>query len=359
MKNKNKVPTLSIVILNYNAADFLKNCLLSIEKSYQQDLKKEGQEYKIDQVIVVDNNSTDGSKEFLRDLEIWRYRDIDKKNKKKENYSSSKSLNLYRANNSERSISLRVIFNNQNLGFAAGNNVGIKEALKRQTDYLLFLNPDTIVYPGVLGRVISHLQNDPKIGGASCYLELPSGEIDEACHRGFPTPWRALSYFSGLAKLFPRSKILSGYTLGHLRKLTTPHEIDSCSGAFFLVRKEAGEQVGWWDEDYFWYGEDIDFCFRLKRAGWKILFVPEVKILHYKGVTSGIKKHTQKISKASLETRIKAAKASTQAMRIFYQKHYFSRYPKLIRSLVFTGINLLERYRIWVTKRRYSKLSSQ
>ena len=117
------------------------------------------------------------------------------------------------------------------------------------------------------------------------------------------------------------------------------------SGAFFFVRRKAAKEVDWWDEDYFWYGEDIEFSYRLKESGWKIMFLPDIKILHYKGVTSGIKKHTKKASKASKETRKRSARASTQAMRIFYKKHYVGKYPKIITFLVLLAISLLEKIR--------------
>jgi hypothetical protein len=203
--------------------------------------------------------------------------------------------------------------------------------------------------------VIGFMEKHPQAGAASCYLRLFNGEIDEACHRGFPTPWRAFCYFSGLAKIFPRSRFFSGYTLGYLRDSPKPHEIDSCSGSFLLVRRKVGEQVGWWDEDYFWYGEDLDFCFRIKKAGWKIYFIPQVKIIHYRGVTSGIKKHSQGLSKASKKTRLRAALASTEAMRIFYRKHYSLKYPSFFRRMIFLAIGVLEKYRVWSVKRRFSR----
>ena len=199
------------------------------------------------------------------------------------------------------------------MGFAAGNNVGIKKAKGR---YLLFLNPDTIVMSNTFREMIRFMDDNPQAGAATCRVELPSGKLDEACHRGFPTPWNAFCHFSGLEKLFPKSKIFSGYTLGW-KPLDKIHEIDSGVGAFLMVRKEVGDNLNWWDEDYFWYGEDLDFCYRIKEAGWKIYYVPKVKIIHYKGVSSGIRKESQKITKVNKETRVKAIKASTQACLLY------------------------------------------
>ena len=290
---------LSIIILNYNTKEYLKDCLLSIQKS-----DTDGFVY---ETIVVDNNSTDGSVEA-----ILGYKDI------------------------------KILRNKKNLGFAAGNNVGVKKSTGR---YVLFLNPDTVLEKNTLKEMVKFMDNQRRAGVATCKLVLPSGKLDESCHRGFPTPWNALSHFSGLEKIFPRSKLFSGYLLGYLDKART-HQIDSACGAFMMVRRSAGETIGWWDESYFWYGEDLDFSYRIKEKGWQIFFVPSQKILHYKGAASGIKKHTQNISTANEQTKIRSIKSSTQVMRIFYQKHYLNKNPRLITWIVLRGIDLIEKIRL-------------
>jgi GT2 family glycosyltransferase len=297
---KNKVD-LSIIILNFNTKDFLKDCLSSIADSKKDHLSFE--------IMVVDNASTDGSVEFIKEL--------------------------------TSSLMIKLIENKKNLGFAAGNNLAIPRSRGR---YLLFLNPDTKVLPDTFKTMLEFMDQHSRAGAATCRVELPNGQLDDACHRGFPTPINAFFHFLGLDKIFPRIKIFSGYSLGYL-SLDKIHEIDSGVGAFLLVRRQAGDQVGWWDEDYFWYGEDLDFCYRLKEKGWKIYFVPQTKIVHYKGASSGIKRHSGKISTATKETKILAARSSTEVMRIFYQKHYRNRYPKLIDWLVMQGIGFLERIR--------------
>ncbi len=299
-------PQVSIIILNYNTGKFLKQCLQSIWKSIEKNKK----ELKGVRIIVVDNGSTDGSVKYIKPL----------------------------------------IKNKKNLGFSAGNNVGVREALKKNPDYILFLNPDTVVSSTAIKTVLSFMQKKPEVGIATCRLELINGQLDEASHRGFPTPWRSFCHFFGLSKIFPQSRIFAGYTLGHLLGSRKPHEIDACTGAFMMVRTRVGKEVNWWDEDYFWYGEDIDFCYRVKRLGWKIFFLPQVKITHYRGVSSGIKKHSQGLSKAKLKTRLKAAKASTEAMRIFYKKHYLNKYPKIISFLVLITIEILQRIRAFKIK---------
>jgi len=285
---------LSIIIVNYNTKNFLRRCLESLISNYE--------------IIVVDNNSSDGSplmvtKEFPQ---------------------------------------VKLIKNKKNLGFAKANNLAIKKSSGR---YILFLNPDTIVQKDTIKTMIKFMEENPKVGASTCRVELTNGQLDQACHRGFPTAWNAFCYFSGLGKIFPKSKFFAGYSLTYL-PLNKVHEIDAGVGAFLIVRREAGEQVGWFDEDYFWYGEDLDFCYRLKQKGWKIMFVPTTKIIHWKGAASGILKHSQKISPASKETKIKATQSSVEVMRIFFQKHYQDKYPKIVYWLVMVGIKLLEKIRL-------------
>lgn len=293
-------PDLSIIILNYNTKDLLRDCLKSVKEAKTDGL--------VFETIVVDNASTDGSPEMVKKESSW----------------------------------VKLIESKKNTGFAAGNNLGIPQAHGR---HVLFLNPDTKVYPDTFKIVIKFMDKYPKTGAATCRIELPNGELDDACHRGFPTPWNAFAHFSGLAKIFPKSRLFSGYSLSYLPKNKT-HEIDSGCGAFLMVRWKAGDQIDWWDEAYFWYGEDLDFCYRLKEKGWKIFFVPKTKIIHYKGVSSGIKKETRHITTATPETRLRSARYSTQVMRVFYQKHYQDKYPRIVGWLVLRGIDLLEKLRV-------------
>ncbi len=180
-----------------------------------------------------------------------------------------------------------------------------------------------------------------KTGAATCKLVMPNGKIDEASHRGFPTPWNAFCYFVGLTGVFPKLKLFSGYNLGW-EDFSKTHEIDALAGAFMLVRRIAGEEVGWWDEDYFFYGEDIEFCYQLKQRDWKICYVPEVSVTHFKGVSSGIKRISKQITTASQETKIKATRQRFAAMRIFYNKHYKEKYPAFVSWLVDKGISAKE-----------------
>ncbi len=313
-------PDLSIIILNYNVKDLLIQCLESVFSS-----KKASDNW---QVIVVDNASVDGSVEAVKDKYAGKVEII--ANESKASFGSqNKGINN----------SFVVIQNKENIGFSAGNNVGAKLA---KAPVVLFLNPDTKVVDGAISKSLEFLLSNPDIGALTCRVELPSGKLDYSSHRGFPTPWNSFCYFSGLSKLFPRSPLFSGYTASFL-DINSTHEIDCLTGAFLMVREVAAKSINWWDEGYFWNGEDIEFCFSLKEKGWKIFFYPEVKIIHYKGSSSGLWKTAQvKVDKSQ---RLKAAIHGVSAMKIFYMKHYYKKYPPLFRDFILLGIKILEGYR--------------
>ncbi len=295
---------LSIIIVSYNTKELLKECIQSIEDTLQSHSFE---------VIVVDNGSTDGSVEEIK------------------NFSRSEIL--------LRKTKIKIIENKGNLGFSRANNKGIEQSSGR---YILFLNSDTVVYKNTIDSMIEFMDHNKEIGAATCRVELPNGKLDDACHRGFPTPWNSLNHFSGVSKIFSRSKIFAGYSLGYM-DLSRPHEIDALCGAFMIVRREAGEQISWWDEDYFWYGEDLDFCYRLKKKGWKIYYTPEVSILHYKGASGGLKNTSAHLTKADSETKKLAQQARFDAMRIFYNKHYKDTYPGIVSWIVNRGIDIRSR----------------
>ncbi len=224
--------------------------------------------------------------------------------------------------------------NEDNLGFSKGNN---RAVVKSKGTYVLFLNPDTKAYAGTIDGMLDFMQQNPKCGISTCFVELPDGSLDDSSHRGFPTPWRALMHFTGMSKVFPASKLFGGYNLTYL-DITKTHEIEAAAGSFMLVPRTVGDEIGWWDEDYFFYGEDIDFCYTVKNRGYAVYFVPEFRALHMKGISSGIKKVSQNVTKASAETRKFATHHRFRAMEIFYDKHYKDKYPFLVTLLVKAGI---------------------
>lgn len=296
---------LSIIILNYNSADYLEKCLESIKKSNFDKYTYE--------VIVVDNNSTD------------------------ESIKLAKSVNT---------INTKYLLLKDNKGFSHGNNQGLTVS-NPKSKYVLFLNPDTKVKQETFKKMIDFFETNPQVDAATCRIDLVlTNQMQPECHRGFPTPWRSFCYFTNLYKLFPKSILFSGYFLGHL-DLTTPHPIEACVGAFLMVKRQVGKTIGWWNEKYFFYGEDLDFCYQLNKKGYKLFFYPDTKIYHYQGISSGLISKSKHLSKASRKTKIMIAKASTQAMRIFYQQNLFKDYNFLTRFLVNVGINLLEVKRVF------------
>lgn len=307
LPKKNKQPILSVIILNFNSGDYLSKCLTSL---YQSVLKN----YQIE-VIVVDNASTDNS------------------------LSQTQTLKLENPN----ILPLNYLPLPSNIGFSAGNNRGISIS-NPQSPYVLFLNPDTTLQTDTLQVMIDHFQNDPQVHAATCFIELAStGQLQPESHRGFPTPWNTFWHFFGfgLPKLFPKSALLNGYLMNHL-DYSQPQLLDCCVGAFLMVRRSVGQQINWWDEQYFFYGEDLDFCFQLRKNNFHLYFFPDTKIIHYQGVSSGIISQTKKISSANRHTKIMSAKASTQAMKIFVSKNLINQYPAPLRWLVLFGIKLLE-----------------
>jgi GT2 family glycosyltransferase len=291
---------LSIIIVNYNTKEFLKKCINSLLYCISKKVSYE--------IIVVDNSSSDGSPSEITNLK-------------------------------SQIPNLKVILNKENVGFSKANNQGIK--ISQKSRYVLFLNSDTIMYDQTIEEMINFMDTHKDAGASTCKLIMPNGRIDDATHRGFPTPWNAFCHFSGLEKTFPRSKILAGYSLGWMDFKKT-HAIDVLAGAFMLVRRIAGNEVKWWDEDYFFYGEDIDFCYVLKEKGWKIYYVPTASIMHYKGVSAGIKNISREITTANEETKRRVTKWRFSAMRIFYKKHYQQKYPWIVNLLVNIGISIKE-----------------
>lgn len=289
---------LNIIIVNYNTKEFLKKCINSLLDCISKKIDYE--------IIVVDNASSDMSSEMVK----------------------------------KEFPQVKLIANKNNGGFSTANNQGIK--ISEESKYILFLNPDTVMQNQTIEEMIRFMDSHNDAGAATCKLLMPNGKIDDASHRGFPTPWNAFSHFTGLARIFPKSRIFAGYNLGWMN-LEKTHEIDALAGAFMLVRREAGEEARWWDEDYFFYGEDIDFCYMLKKKGWKIYYVPEVFVTHYKGVSGGIKKVSKEITTASAETKKRVTKWRFNAMRIFYNKHYRKQYPWIVSFLVDNGITLREK----------------
>lgn len=288
---------LSVIVLSYNTRKLLQQCLTSLIGSSPSLRVK---------IIVVDNASVDGSPEMVE----------------------------------QEFPQVRLIINQANVGFAKGNNIGLKEA---EGDFVLFLNSDTKVEPGGLKEAVDFMRTDEKIGALSAKTLLASGKIDPDCHRGFPTPWASITYFLGLEKLFPQSRLFGQYHQLYLG-LDRNHEIDAGAGAFMMIRREIIKKVGSWDEKYFFYGEDLDFFYRIKQAGYKVMFYAKPLLIHYKGASSGLRKESKGIS--TRENRLRVARASVKAMEIFYRKFYQGKYPGWLTWLVLLGIKIKGFFRV-------------
>ena len=292
---------LSIIIVTYNGLDIALKTLDSYRKALTVDPLHSYE------VIVVDNASQDGVADAVE----------------------------------ERYPEVCLIRNSENVGFSKANNIGFTSSKGR---YILFSNPDIKVTENTLSTLIALMDQNPQVGACTPFLKLvKTGEIDWGAHRGFPTPWAALTYFLRLSSLFKGSKTLSRiFGRYHLldRDLTKEHEVDVIRGGFFFVRRQVFEEAGRWDEEYFMFGEDIDLCCQIKGLGHKIMFYPQTAALHYHGMTTGLKEHSQNLSSVDFEAKERAYNAFYDTMKTFYDKNYQTKYNRAIRRLVFLAIDV-------------------
>ena len=297
-KLSKKNPKLSIVVLNHNTKDLLYDCLVSLEKVKDEVVFR---------IIVSDNGSTDGSLEMLE-------HDFPE---------------------------VVVIKSPENLGFSAGNNRARKYC---DSKYILFLNSDTVVKPGTIKETTTYLDDHPEVGAITCKILLPDGSLDRDARRSFITPWIGLVHlFLRLDRIFPNSKTFARYWYGYLSP-DLVHEVDAIQGAYFMARKDVLEKVGWWDEDYFLDGEDIDLSYRIHQAGYKIVYYPKVEIIHYRGATKGkIKNNGHKVS---LSEKIKFRTTGVTSQEIFYKKHLWNKHSLILNLTVIAGIKFLKLLRI-------------
>jgi GT2 family glycosyltransferase len=281
-----RVIDLSVIIVNFNTVNLTRECLRSLEHADMKGFHVE--------IIVVDNGSQDGSTDMVR----------------------------------KEFPHIILIEQKDNTGFAKANNVAITQAKGR---YILLLNSDTEVRKDTLAVMITFMDANPRIGLSTCKVLLQDGSMDPASHRGFPTPWASLTYFLGLESVFPHSRLVGQYHQGY-KDVHSKHQIDSPSGAFFFLRRLVIECVGLLDEEYFMYGEDLDFAYRTKTAGFEIWFNPTVSILHKKKQSG--RAHNDVLLRKKTDYHFYST------MKIFYRKHLQHKNPKIVNFFVYLGIDL-------------------
>lgn len=252
---------LSIIIVNYNVRPFLENALVSLIKA-SAGIATE--------IFVVDNASDDGSVEMVR----------------------------------TKFPQVTLIPNERNLGFAAANNLALKQCTG---NYLLLINPDTVVQEDSLRVMIGFFDDNKDVGLAGCKVLNPDGTLQLACRRSFPTPWVAVTKIAGLSTLFANTRMFGRYNLTYLDP-NESYEVDAVSGSFMFLRRKVYEQIGGLDEQFFMYGEDLDWCYRIQRAGWKNYYISGTQIIHYKG-------------ESTKRSDVDEVRLFYEAMHLFVKKH--------------------------------------
>jgi hypothetical protein len=269
-------PLVSAIVVNWNSRNQVLDCLQAFYAC--SDVPAEA--------VVVDNASVDGSVETL----------------------------------AREFPEAKVVRQRSNVGFGRANNAGLQVAEGR---FILLMNPDVTVMPGCVGRLADFLLVRPDAAAVGPRLQRPDGLLDETSRRGFPSPGATLAHITGLGKAFPHSERLNRYSMGHL-PATETHEIDCGTAACMMVRRAAIDRVGFFDPDYFMYGEDLDLCYRFKSGGWKVFYLPTARAVHAKAGGSA------QDSRMLLEYH--------RAMWTFHHKHYAADLPAFANGLVWASI---------------------
>lgn len=272
----------SIIVLSFNTIDLLAETLESVGND------------PLWEIVVVDNGSTDGSLEMVQ----------------------------------KKFTKVKLIHNRENKGFAAACNQGIRAT---ESEYVMLLNSDVLVEKGVIAKMVGYLAEHDEAGVITPKVVLPNGKVDLACHRGMPTPWNALCYFLGLEKLWPTSKLFSGYHQLY-KGLESIHQVGATSATAMLVKREVIENVGLLDEQFFFYAEDLDWCKRIAEAGYQIMYYPLAQVTH-------LKSQSGKANNTNKESQRQSQLYFYETMKQFYRKHYQNIYPAWMQKIVFLGID--------------------
>jgi hypothetical protein len=264
------VPRISVVIVNWNTRDYLRTCLCSLVGAVPSAALRTGREPPLQEIIVVDNASGDGSA-------------------------------LMAANEFPR---VRLIRNQRNIGYAAANNQGIRAS---KGDYIMLLNPDAWVQKGCLQSLARFLDGNPRAAAAAARLLNPDGSLQQSV-RSFPAPLPLIFDALGLARLFPRSRVLAAYRMTWWDH-SEVRQVDQPMASALMLRRKALDEVGLFDERFPLYFNDVDLCLRLKRAGWKIFYLPHAVCVHH-------------VAASTAQVRCAAIAESHRSLLRFYRKHY-------------------------------------
>ena len=252
----------SVVIVSFNVRGFLENLIISLNRAL------EGIE---SEIVVVDNSSDDDTVEFVRN----NFPDV------------------------------KLIENSVNVGFGKANNQGVKASTG---EYLLLINPDAIVEENTIRELLTFSKEHPEAGATSCKVLNADGTLQKTCRRGFPTPWVAFTKISGLSALFPRTRLFGRYNLTYLNP-EKDHEVDAIGGSLMFIPRRVFQEVKGFDEDYFMYGEDIDLCYKIKRAGYRVYYTPRTTAIHFKG-------------ESTRRSNVNQTYEFYRAMSVFVEKRY-------------------------------------
>ena len=269
--------TTSIIIVNYNSGDALRELLESLSPERTPDLE----------ILIIDNASADDSMDCIAD-----FRD-----------------------------GIRIVMNSDNVGFGKAVNQGIHLSKGR---FVLLLNPDIVLCTGAVRALENFMIEHPDAGIAGGKIFSTDGTLQLACRRGFPTPWVAFSRLSGLSFLLPKSKLFARYNMTFLDE-NSVSEVDAVSGSFMLIRRDALDVAGVFDEDFFLYAEDIDICYRVHGAGWKIYYDPAAAVTHKKRTSAG-------------SNQVRATYEFYNTMWTFHKKHFKRSTPALFNLFIWLGI---------------------
>lgn len=284
-----KNPDLTLVLVGYNSQFWLKKTLTSLKEFYLDRTTTPVR------VVVVDNGSEDETVPMIKSEFKW----------------------------------VELLSLNENVGFAAGNNYALKTV---NSPYAMLLNTDMeFTENSNLDDLLLYLEQHSEVGVIGPAVKLTNGNLDMASHRGEPTPWASLTYFTGMEKLFPRTKLFGSYHQLY-QDLTRPHKVDAVTGAAMMVRTAAMKKVGLLDERFFMYAEDLDWCKRFREAGYQVVYYPGVSIIHHKNKSG--------ISSNSKQTSARTRGLFYDTMLEYYDKHYRTRYPSWVRRMVYYFIQV-------------------